>query len=193
MTDAHQPQHEPQPQPQPQPHQPQHEPQQQPTQAELDARLDAEIEAELDAEFGPREAPLDLPQPGATIEQAFRRFWRRYAVFSGRSSRSEYWLATLVVTVVSAVAWVLPGLAAVVSGQEGSSEMRPLFVVALVLTLGWLLAVIVPTYAMAARRLHDANFSALFLLLLFVPFGGLVVFVLTLLESRPEGARFDRR
>jgi len=215
VTDPHQPQrpHEPQ-----DPHEPQPDPQPEPgsaarTDAAVDARtgagveartgpavdartdaeFEAQVDAELDAEFGPREAPPHLPQPGATIEQAFRRFWRGYARFSGRASRSEYWWATLVLTVVTFVALVLPGTIAILSENlTGSSSVPPVFVVAVVLSLAWLLGTIVPSFAVTARRLHDGNFSALFLLLLFVPFGSIVVFVLTLLESRPEGARFDR-
>src|SRR5690606_31218895 len=39
--------------------------------------------------------PLWAPLYGATMGQAWTRFWRKYADFSGRASRSEYWLAYL--------------------------------------------------------------------------------------------------
>ncbi|MGP9694559.1 DUF805 domain-containing protein [Brachybacterium sp. AOP25-B2-12] len=53
-------------------------------------------------------------------------------------------------------------------------------------------ATIIPTFALTVRRLHDANFSGLFLLLGFVPFiGGLIVTILLLMPDREEGSRFD--
>ena len=61
------------------------------------------------------------------------------------------------------------------------------------LLLPFVLAHAVPSMALAVRRLHDANLSGWFYLLSLIPFvGGLVILVLTLLPSKPEGARFDR-
>jgi uncharacterized membrane protein YhaH (DUF805 family) len=54
------------------------------------------------------------------------------------------------------------------------------------------LAILVPSIAVTVRRLHDANLSGAFYFLGFVPsVGGIILLVLALLESRPEGARFD--
>ena len=39
--------------------------------------------------------PLWAPLYGATMGQAWNRFWRKYADFSGRASRSEFWFAYL--------------------------------------------------------------------------------------------------
>jgi hypothetical protein len=47
--------------------------------------------------------PRSEPLPGATIAQAFVRFWTKYAVFTGRASRSEYWWWTLTFSVIYAV------------------------------------------------------------------------------------------
>jgi uncharacterized membrane protein YhaH (DUF805 family) len=52
------------------------------------------------------------------------------------------------------------------------------------------LAVVIPGIAVTVRRLHDGNFSGAFYLLTLVGLS-IVVLVLTLLESKPEGARFD--
>lgn len=55
------------------------------------------------------------------------------------------------------------------------------------------LALIIPTLALIVRRLHDANLSGLFALLLLIPFfGGIAVFIMMFLPSKPEGSRFDR-
>jgi hypothetical protein len=54
-------------------------------------------------------------------------------------------------------------------------------------------AQIVPSISSSVRRLHDANLSGLLVLLSLIPsVGGLIVLVLTILPSSPEGRRFDR-
>src|SRR5690606_29038768 len=47
--------------------------------------------------------PLDQPLHGASLPQAVSRFFRKYATFSGRASRSEYWWVYLFIILVSLV------------------------------------------------------------------------------------------
>ena len=66
------------------------------------------------------------------------------------------------------------------------------YMVGLILAAVWFLAVIVPSLALTVRRLHDANFSGWMYLLVLIPFvGGIILLVFTLLDSKPEGQRFD--
>ena len=54
------------------------------------------------AQSGAGETPLWAPLYGASLPQAFQRFFKKYADFSGRASRSEYWwwyLVSFLVTV----------------------------------------------------------------------------------------------
>ncbi len=131
-------------------------------------------------------APVDPhsePLPGASIGEAFLRFWTKYAVFTGRASRSEYWWWALVYAVVYAV--VLVGEYAFPNGSLGYLALSLLF-------LGWVLAIIVPSYAVLSRRLHDANLSAWNILWWLVPFAGPIVLLVFLCRpSDPAGARFD--
>ena len=56
------------------------------------------------------------------------------------------------------------------------------------------LGLVVPSIAITVRRLHDGGFSGLLYLINFVPYiGSLAILVLTILPSKPEGARYDRR
>jgi len=92
---------------------------------------------------------------------------QRYALFDGRSRRAEFWWYALANFIVAVV---LLALAAT------SSFFFVLYVL-------WALALIVPSLAVAFRRLHDAGFSAWLLLLLIVPFGGIAVLVLCALPG----------
>ena len=105
---------------------------------------------------------LELPHYGIGFGGAVRRGFVKYARFSGRASRSEYWW------------WVLFT-----------------FLVFLALGLFYF-GVIVPTLAVTVRRLHDAGFSGWLVLLTLIPWlGSLVLLVFALMPSSPNGVRYD--
>lgn len=112
--------------------------------------------------------PLELPWYGINIGNAITRFFKKYATFSGRASRSEYWWAFLFNVLVSF------GIAIIFSGfnDDLSTTLSGL----------WSLAVLVPSIAISVRRLHDANLSGWWYLL---PFGlslvGYVLLITTLI------------
>lgn len=139
--------------------------------------------------------PLWAPLYGASFGAAIKRFFSKYADFTGRASRSEYWwwvLFSVLVAVVLEGLGLALGYAGATTNADGTSTPGPLFAVAGILIVVWFLATIVPHLALVWRRLHDANFAGPFFFLTFVPVGNLVVFIFTLLPSNPEGARFDR-
>ncbi|WP_081998600.1 DUF805 domain-containing protein [Sinomonas humi] len=130
------------------------------------------------------EPRLDQPRHGAAFGEAFVRFWKKGLTFTGRASRSEYWLMWLLGTVASLVAYGI-GYAAGSSGDR--SGVGLVVIGGLVVSL----ATLVPGLALAVRRLHDANFSGWWLLLGLVPFGSIAVLVMLALESNSRGSRFD--
>lgn len=92
-----------------------------------------------------------------------------YANFSGRARRREYWLFALANVIVVIVLAIL-------------SAVSNLFFVLLVL---YYVAVIVPTLAVAVRRLHDVGMSGWFILISLVPFvGGLILLWFTVQDSQ---------
>ena len=100
---------------------------------------------------------------------------KKYLEFSGRARRKEYWMFQLVNLVILAVLFV--GLL---------TELRsPLVGVFVVATCGYVLFTIIPSLAVSVRRLHDANLSGFWLLLSFVPLGGIVLLVFYVLDSTP--------
>jgi uncharacterized membrane protein YhaH (DUF805 family) len=140
--------------------------------------------------------PLWAPHYGAGPVQSTKRFFRKYATFSGRASRSEYWWAVLVNTVfyiALSIAGAFAGVPGATSNADGTFDPGPGFY-----PVGFLLAVlilgtIVPWLSIGVRRLHDVDLSGWLILLNLVPYlGGFVIFVLSLLGPKPGGARFDR-
>lgn len=153
--------------------------------------------------------PVDAPLYGCTFGPAWRRFFRRYAGFSGRSSRSEYWKVNPLIGAI-----LLFGQLAASGGFEEARTATKVIIVA-ILVFG--VVTFVPSLALLVRRLHDVNFSGWWALLVFVPslilsvfpfldvnvafwavllgivalLSGLFVLALLLLDSNPVGERFD--
>ena len=123
-----------------------------------------------------------------------KRVFAKYARFDGRASRSEYWWWVLATTLVFGVLGALLGaLGGLTTTGSSTDSPSPLVLVLGIVLLLAALAVIVPNIAVTVRRLHDADLSGWLYLLNLVPYvGGLVVLVLTVLPSKPSGARFDR-
>ena len=101
--------------------------------------------------------PLDLPYPGCPPIQAVERFFRNYATFSGRASRSEFWWPTLMMGIVETV----------LGAFTVASDIGLVGTVQGILSL----ALLVPSLAVSVRRLHDINLNGAWL----IPFAGLTV------------------
>ena len=96
---------------------------------------------------------------------------KKYAVFSGRARRKEYWMYTLFTALVSivllAIDWALGTLP--------------------ILTALYAVATVIPSLAVMVRRLHDTGRSGWWYFISFVPLvGGIVLFVFTVLEGEPH-------
>jgi uncharacterized membrane protein YhaH (DUF805 family) len=112
---------------------------------------------------------------------------KRYADFSGRSRRKEYWMFTLGVALLygSLAIMMLGGL------DESSGDFSPVSGFFLILWIVAGLAIIVPAVAVQVRRFHDQDKSGWFVLLNLIPYiGGLVVLVMMCLEGTKGPNRF---
>lgn len=115
---------------------------------------------------------------GISFVDAVKRYFSRYAEFRGHASRSEYWFSALFVFLSAFTLSIL----ASIGGAVGSDLAAGFFVVLyIILALGTL----VPSIAVAVRRIRDAGFSGWLYLVSLVPFlGGIAVFVLLLLPTK---------
>jgi uncharacterized membrane protein YhaH (DUF805 family) len=103
---------------------------------------------------------------------------RRYADFTGRSCRREFWVFEIVPAVLTLLLFYVLG-----SGDEydGLGAVNGMAAGLLILGLAGLL---VPTIAVQVRRLHDQNRTGWLALLNLIPYvGAVIVLVLMLLEG----------
>ncbi|MCF7221074.1 DUF805 domain-containing protein [Marilutibacter chinensis] len=112
---------------------------------------------------------------------------RRYADFSGRSRRKEYWMFVLFQLIVFAVL-MIPVFAGI-DTQGGGMGMLSKIGFGLMVIVA--LALIVPSLAVQVRRFHDQDKSGWFVLLGLIPYlGGLIVLVFMCLEGTRGANRF---
>ena len=107
---------------------------------------------------------------------------KRYADFSGRSRRKEYWFFALGVFIVAILLSIIEsavGLSGMIAGAYGP------------LTALFFLAIIVPGIAVQVRRFHDQDKSGWWVLIGLIPIiGGIIVLVFMLLEGTRGPNRF---
>lgn len=104
----------------------------------------------------------------------------KYATFTGRATRSEFWFFYLFNAIVALGIWI------VIIGLTVQFDSKLGGILSLLIYFGYFAAFIVPNIAVSVRRLHDTGKSGWLLLLNFIPFvGPLIIFVCNLLASDP--------
>ncbi len=99
---------------------------------------------------------------------------KKYAVFSGRASRKEYWMFVLFNIIFAIVATILDNILGTTMEGVGYGLIYSLY----------MLAVLIPSIAVTVRRLHDTDRSGWWILIVLIPIIGWIwLLVLMILEG----------
>ncbi len=99
---------------------------------------------------------------------------RKYAVFSGRARRKEYWIYNLINSIVISILAVSEGFTSRFDTGYGIGMLTSIYI----------LGVMIPSIAVTVRRLHDTGRSGLWYFVGLIPvIGWLAVLIFTLLDS----------
>ena len=107
---------------------------------------------------------MDVSHRKVSFAQSWILFFKNYANFSGRSSRSAYWFWILWSVIVTSSIEIL---------RAGIGEAGIVYFIDFV----WSLGILVPTVALAARRLHDVGRSGWWQLIAFTIIGIIPLFI----------------
>ena len=121
---------------------------------------------------------MSTSTPATSFGDAIISGFRKYVEFTGRATRSEFWWWVLFTTIVSAALGALN-----LATPEG--------VIGLGSSLAgvWSIAVLVPSLAVAVRRLRDAGRAWTDVLWILLPLAGLIMLIFYWCEpSKPETA-----
>jgi len=101
---------------------------------------------------------------------------KKYAVFSGRARRKEYWMFVLFNMIFAVVAALLDNLLGTAIENVGYGLFYFLY----------MLAVLIPSLAVVIRRLHDIGKSGWWIFITFIPLiGSIWLLVLLVTDSQP--------
>ncbi len=95
--------------------------------------------------------------------------WKKFADFTGRARRKEYWMFVLFNLIVSIIC-------SVVDAALGTMFIGSIYS----------LAVLLPSLAVGARRLHDTGRSGWWQLLWFIPVIGWIVMIVFLVQDSQD-------
>lgn len=109
---------------------------------------------------------------------AVRTVLGKYATFSGRARRSEYWWYALFTFATSIVLSIVDALLFGMTTQGQSIG---------ILSGLFSLAVLLPSIAVGVRRLHDLDKSGWWLLLVFIPILGVLVLLFFFVQRGTQG------
>jgi len=96
---------------------------------------------------------------------------KKYAVFSGRASRTEYWMFLLCNVLIAFVLGLLEG------SLGGRNILNALYSI----------VVFVPSIAVSIRRLHDIGRSGWWMLIALIPLAGTIILVVFAIEDSEPG------
>ena len=117
---------------------------------------------------------------------------RKYATFSGRARRKEYWLWQLFMILLFGVlmAWLIGSIGPIPHGatpdeiavraQGVPAATWPITAIALAS-----LALFLPSLAVTVRRIHDSGNSGWWILISLTAIGSLVILVFALIDGTP--------
>ncbi|MBM0743515.1 DUF805 domain-containing protein [Phormidium sp. CLA17] len=90
----------------------------------------------------------------------YMQVWKKYAVFSGRAHRTEYWMFVLFNLIISFGLGLIEGIL----GRATNTDQS-------VLSAIYSLAILVPSIAVGVRRMHDTDHSGWWII---VPIANLI-------------------
>ena len=109
---------------------------------------------------------------------------KKYAVFSGRARRTEYWMFTLFNLIICI------GLQALSIATIAVTKSSALGMVFMIIYWLYALAVLCPAIAVTVRRLHDTGRSGWWYLIVFTCVGVIVLLVFMCLDGTPGENQF---
>ena len=111
--------------------------------------------------------------------EAYKKFWKGYVDFTGRSTPSDLWSAYLAhVLIVFAGNWLEAVFESMV--DEISSDLFTISVILFLIIFVFCIAAVLPCIAVAVRRLRDAGYNWPYIFVTFIPFVGPIIFIVLL-------------
>lgn len=125
-------------------------------------------------------------KPRLSFEDAVSAVLKKYAVFTGRSRRSEFWWYVLAYNIVLAIfyvfQWVMMGIS-FSAGHPFAYLDSPIYWGLVVVSCVFYFATLLPSLAVTVRRLHDIGKSGWNILIFIIPIVGWILLIVWLCQD----------
>ena len=113
--------------------------------------------------------------------EAYKKFWKGYVDFKGRSTPSDLWSAYLAhLLIVFAGNWLEAVFESM--ADEISSDLFTISVILFLIIFVFCIAAVLPCIAIAVRRLRDAGYHWAYIFIPLIPFVGIFIFIFLLCQ-----------
>ena len=103
--------------------------------------------------------------------------WKKFVDFSGRARRKEYWIFTLINVIIASIITAIFPAATTSGGMVQPSVVSSIFS----------LVILLPSLAVAVRRLHDTNRNGWLILIALIPLVGWILVLVWLCTDSNQG------
>ena len=119
--------------------------------------------------------------------EAYKKFWKGYVDFKGRSTPSDYWFAYSAHVLILFACYLLEAVFERMAVETGSSDLFTIGVIFLLIFFAYGIAACLPGIAVTVRRLRDAGYNWPYIFVAFIPFvGGIILIVLLCKPTKVE-------
>ena len=115
--------------------------------------------------------------------EAYKKFWKGYVDFKGRSTPSDYWFACSAHLLIFFTWYLLLAVFERMVAETGSSDLFTIGVILLLIFFAYGVAAVLPGIALTVRCLRDAGYNWPYIFISLIPSVG--IFILIFLLCQP--------
>ena len=121
--------------------------------------------------------------------EAYKKFWKGYVDFKGRSTPSDYWLAYSAHVLIFFASYLLLAVFQRMAVDEISLLTNE--VIFLLIFFAYGVAAVLPGIALTVRRLRDAGYNWPCICIPLIPFVGIFIFIFLLCQPTKVEVPFN--
>ena len=114
--------------------------------------------------------------------EAYKKFWKGYVDFTGRSTPSDYWFACSAHVLIFFAYYLLDAVFERMVSATGSMDVFTISVILLLIFFAYGIATVLPGIALTVRRLRDAGYNWPYIFIPLIPFVGIFIFIFLLCQ-----------
>ena len=122
---------------------------------------------------------------------AYKKFWKGYVDFKGRSTRSDYWFAYSAHVLIFFAFYLLDAVFERMAYETGSMDVFTISVILLLIFFAYGVATVLPGIAITVRRLRDAGYNWSYIFIPLIPFVGIFIFIFLLCQPTKVEVPFN--